>query len=324
MNKIKFFLLAFFMFFVQTAQGGYTIRDFRFVDVDELATLPVEKHYRYGCEAYHFRDWKKAAHHFNIVSVNFPHTNEGIESKFYLGVSQFYLGEYEFANQAFTDYLKCTNNPDHLEDAIKFKFYVAEAFRSGAKRRIMGWKYFPAWLDASEEAIETYDEIISAFPCHPLALDSLFAKGNLLWSMEDYRGAVDAFMTLIRRFPKEEKAPESYLMVSRVYLDQAAKEFQNPDILALADLNLKKFDHDFPTDERLDEAKHYVQLVKEVFAKGLYTTGRFYERIKKPSASILYYQNAIERFPDTDIASRCRNRLSKIGVDIAVDDEISN
>ncbi len=320
-NRTIFISIFLFILSSQQIQAGYTIHNGSIVDVDNLATLSAEKHYQYGCEAYHFHDWKEAVRHFHIVSYNFPDTFIGVESKFYLGVSYYYYGEYEFANHAFTDYLRCTNNPDHLEDAIEYKYLIADAFRTGAKRHIMGSKHFPAWLDATDHAIDTYDEIITAFPSHPLAVESLFAKGCVLWMTEDYRGSVDAFSTLIRRFPKHEKAPESYLMICRLYLAQATKEFQNPDILALAELNLKKFENDFPTDERLAEAKQYVQYVKETFAKGLYDTARFFERCKEYSASILYYQTALDQFPDTLVAQRCRGRMENLGADIAADDE---
>ncbi len=323
MIRRTFFLAIFLLgLSFQQVYGGYTIHNWNIVDVDNLATLTPEKHYQYGCEAYHFQDWKEAARHFQIVSHNFSHTQMGIESKFYLGISHFYFGEYEFANEAFSDYLRCTNNPEHLEDAIEYKYLIAQAFRAGAKRHIMGSKHLPAWLDATEQAIETYDEIITAFPCHRLAVEALYDKACLLWQIEDYRGGVESFTTLIRRFPKHEKAPESYLMICRLYLAQASKEFQNPDILALAELNVKKFENDFPTDERLEEARGYVQKVKETFAQGLYDTGRFFQRCRQPEASILYYQSAIDQFPETHVADHCRMRMDRLGVKVAAEDEI--
>ncbi|NGX58609.1 MAG: Outer membrane protein assembly factor BamD [Chlamydiae bacterium] len=324
MNLKNFFFVAISLILpLSQIDAGLTYHKGRIVDPDDIALCSVEEHYQYGCEAYHYHDWKHAIRHFHIVSINFPDHPCCENAKFYLGVSYYYFGEHEFANTAFSNYLKSSNNPEYLEDAIEYKFLIAEEFRAGAKRHIYGSKMLPAWLPATEQSIEIYDEIITSFPCHSLAAKALTSKAAVLWGNGDYRESVEAYLTLIRRFPKHEKAPESYLLISRLYLDQAHKEFQNPDILALAQLNFKKFEYDFPSEERLEEARYFVQEVKETFAKGLYDTGQFFERCKKTGASVIYYQNALQQFPDTAVAEQCRRRMMALDVDVAADENLS-
>jgi len=113
-------------------------------------------------------------------------------------------------------------------------------------------------------------------------------------------------------FPKHELAPMSYEKIARVYVDQAKIEVQNPDLLALAQINLSRFESDFPREELLEMARHQFLHLKEVYAKGLYDIAQFYERVCKPKASIIYYQKAIYEFPETYIAERCRGRLQRI------------
>lgn len=68
-------------------------------------------------------------------------------------------------------------------------------------------------------------------------------------------------------------------------------------------------------EERLEEAENNVEEIKEIYARGLYDTGQFYERVKKPRASIIYYKNAIKQFPDTQIAQLCQERLEALNCD---------
>lgn len=301
--------------------AGITFYDGKFCDPDDIALLSCEEHFEFGCEAYYYHDWKHSIRHFHIVAYNFPDHPCADIARYYLAVSYYYYGEYEFANTAFTQYLKASGNREFLEDAIEYKFLIAEAFRANkAKRHLYGSKSLPAWMPAAELSLEIYDEIITSFPCHPIAADALMCKAAQLWKTEEYRQSVEAYQTLIRRFPKHEMAPESYLLIARLYWDQARREFQNADLLALSELNLKKFEHDFPSEERLDEARYYVQQVKETFAKGLYETGRFFERCGKIEASAIYYQNALQKFPETSIAERCRKRMRAIQVDFAEND----
>ena len=102
-------------------------------------------------------------------------------------------------------------------------------------------------------------------------------------------------------------APLAYLCINRVYVEQSLSEFQNPDLLALAQINYRKFARDFPKEERLAEAEADIHAIKEIYARGLYDTGQFYERVSKPKASVIYYLNAIKQFPDTHVADYAAN-----------------
>lgn len=279
-------------------------------EAESIATLSAEEHYALAVKAYEEANYLEAAKQFSIISLNFPSSSLGKEGLFFLGISQYNNGDYEFANESFSNYLKCQSQPKHFEEAIGYKFTIAEAFRNGAKRHFFGTKQLPKWATGDTLALKIYDEVICSLPCHEYACQSLYAKAYMLWQSQEWRESVDTYQMLIRRFPKHEYAPLAYLNINRVYLEQCLCEFQNPDLLALAQINTRKFARDFPKDERVSEAENDIRGIKEVYARGLYETGQFYERTSSPKASVIYYQCAIDQFPDTHIAELCRKRLS--------------
>lgn len=291
-------------------EAAYTISKGKVFNIDDLATLPIEEHYSLGRKALKEENWKEAIHQFRVVTQNSPQTIFGQNAYYYLGAAYFNHGEYDFANDAFSLYLRLHSNPKCFESAIKFKYTIAERFKMGAKRRLLGTKMLPKWASGTSLALEIYDEIIAAMPCSEIAAQALFSKGHLLWDMNDYKESIESFQLIIRRFPKHELAPTTYVIISKVYLDQSQNEFQNPDILAFAQINSRKFQRDFPKDERLLEVEADVLSIKEIYAKGLFDTGQFYERKQIPVASVIYYQSAIDQFPETDIAKQCEARLS--------------
>jgi len=290
----------------------YAIVDGSFIDASLKATKSAQEHFNIAMGAMDSRDWKTAIDNFRIVAYNFPDTRIGKDSRFHLGVIYYRQGELEFANNAFTTYLEIHDSPDYFEEAIQYKYHIAEQFRNGAKRRIFGSKQLPAWLSGENLAIEIYEEVITVMPTHEMACKSLFAKAALLRKMRDYRESVECYRMVIGRFPKHELAPESYLAIARLYYEQSQSEFQNPDILAFAQINLRSFKAHFPREERIAEAEKYVKDIMEVYANGLYETGLFYERTCHPKASILYYHKAITQFPDTAVAKRCFQRISSL------------
>lgn len=303
-------ILPFVLLAVPSLEAGYTIHKGRIVNSLEDATMSAQAHFDAGACAYNAGDWEEAYRQFNIVTINYPTSVYGQEAFYFLGVSYFFLEEYDFANEAFSEYLKVQNNPRYFQSAVEFKFSIAEQLNAGARCRPFCTKQLPKWLPGQTLALKIYDEVIAAVPCHEIAAQALMAKGCLLWRWQDYRPAVESFQMALRRFPKYERAPDCYLYIGKIFLEQSRWEFQNSDILAFAELNLRRFEREFPREERLCEAEADVMAIKEIYANGLYETGRFYERTCKPRAAIIYYNDAIRQFPETCVASLCRDRMS--------------
>ena len=314
--KSKFSLLltlCLILFTVETnLQAAYTFKNGRLVDVCEAPTMSAQGHFEAGAIAYAESNWHEAVFHFTIVTTNYPSSSYGQEAFYFLGVSHYFCQEYDFANCAFTEYLKVQGNPRYFQSTVEFKFSIAEQLNAGAKRRVLGSKKMPKWACGLSLALEIYDEVIAAVPCSDLAAKALISKACLQWRLQNYRPAIDSLQMVIRRFPKYESTPDCYLYIGKIYLEQSRFEFQNSDIIAFAHINLRKFERDFPREERLCEALDDVKSIKEIYADGLYQTGRFYERKCQPRAAMIYYNDAIRQFPDTCVADACRRRMLRL------------
>lgn len=307
MKNLIYILL--FVVLAASVEAGYTIVGNKVVNDQIVATLSCEEHYNIAMKAYQEGDWDVAGTQFNLVRLNYPSTPEGSRSTFFYGVCLYEQQEYDFANEAFNVYLKGTGQPEYFKEAMDYKFAIANAFYDGAKRHCFGSKKFPKIMAARNLAVVIYDEIIETMPCHEYAVQALWAKGNICLEEKLYRESIDAFQTLIRRFPRHELTPESYLAINRVYLTEAEWEFQNPDLLQLAELNFRRFEQEFPRDERVSEAEADIGNLREIYAAGLLKTGKYYEGQGAPKAAIIYYMNALSKFPETRVAESCRARL---------------
>ncbi|MCB1113732.1 MAG: outer membrane protein assembly factor BamD [Chlamydiia bacterium] len=297
---------------VSNVHAAYTIQDGKLINADRVATLSCDDHYQIATNAYLAEDWDVAATQFDIIHTSFPKTPMGQESPFFKGVCLYEREEYEFANEAFNDYLKSSAQPQFFAEAMDYKFAIANQFAGGARRRCFGTKQLPKILPAKNLAVEIYDEIIQTMPCHDYAAEALWAKGNMYWEEGAYSESIDNFQMLIRRFPKHELTPQAYVAINQVYRTEAEWEFQNPDLLQLAELNLRRFETDFPRDERLEQAKIDLIALKETYASGLWTTGNYYEGQGAPKAAVIYYLNALKKFPETQVAEKCRARLESL------------
>lgn len=307
--KIIKFVFVLVLFSTASMQAAFTIKNGSIVDPNEVASMPIEDHFRIGLVALEHQDWEEAAQQFRIVTSTFRNTALGQESFYYLGIAYFNLDELDVANDAFSEYLKSANAPQYFTEAVTYKFAIANKFRAGAKKRFFGWKQLPKWAPGHSLALQIYDEVIAAMPSNDIAAQALYAKGIYLKDDRLFRESIDVFQQLIKRFPKHQLAPQSYLMISKIYFDQGKYEVHNPDILALAELNLNRFQKDFPRHELVEQVKQDYMTIKELQAKSLVQTGLFYERKGHPNASLVYYYNALYKFPDTRAARWSKARL---------------
>jgi outer membrane protein assembly factor BamD (BamD/ComL family) len=290
------------------SEAAYTIKDGKLINMHEIATMSVQEHYSLLKEALENHNFQELIRQANVIIKNFPDSPFAWDAYFYLGEAYFHLREFDMANANFAAYLK-QSAPKFFEQAIEYKFRIAQEFEKGEKRPLLGIEGMPKWMPASHEAIEIYEEVIMALPQHDLAVQALLGKGMLQFKEEEFKESIETFQTLIRRFPKHPLACESYIAITNVYLTQSKKEYPDPDFLDLAEINVKKFKAEFPGHPKIALVDEMVGKMKELYAGELYKTAQFYERTKKPNAAMIYYSKILSKYPGTETSQKSQKRL---------------
>jgi len=273
--------------------------------------VSVQEHYDRGYQALYKNSWDEALLNFMVIIYHFEDSPFYTDSLFYSGICYYFNGEFDLANRQFDNYLTSSGKLKHFEKVFDFKFHIADYYQKGRKKHMFGMSKMPRWSSGKGDALDLLEEIIAALPGKDIAAQSLFTKAEILRKKREYRESIDCLQTLARRFPKHSLSADSYVKVSEIYHEQSVQESQNPDLISLAKVNLSKFNKSFPGDERIHTAEGNLLAMQEVYAQSLYDTGRFYERKKKPHASAIYYQDAIQKYPGTQAARRSQDRLDK-------------
>lgn len=258
------------------------------------------------------QDWWSVIDYAEIISYHFPKSPFAIETAYLIGEAYYKLGHLELANERFTEYLSRVASPKHFEQAIHYKFNIAEQFRNGVKKSLFGSHKLPKIISAKEDALTIYDDVITAFPHDEIAAKALLGKAQIQTEFEDYKLSLESLDLLIRRFPRHDLAAQAFVEKSHVYLRQCQDQNLDPALLDLADLNLRKFRLAFPRESRIAEAEHDFAQMEEVFAEHLMKIGRFFEKTKKIPASILYYSKVLSQYPNTEVASQAKAKLEQL------------
>ncbi|MBS3905005.1 MAG: outer membrane protein assembly factor BamD [Simkania sp.] len=308
-------------------EAAYTFKEGKLIHSDELATMSVQEHHGAALEALHTRNWPELIRQATIITKNFPGTPFSQESYFFLGKGYLETQELDLANQYLSLYLKKQSVPKHFEEAMRSKLAIADQFHQGTKKHLMGVKSLPKWVSAQDESLKIYDEISTAMPNHEFAARALLGKALLLREEGDFKPAVENLQALIRRFPKHTLAAQAFMEIGQCYLKQAEVEFPDPDLLDLAEINLRKFSTEFPDEERVGQTKSILLRMQELFAKTLFDTAQFFERTKKPHAALIYYARILRDFSMTEIAQKAQVRTAVLNPKVKappVSNEIEN
>jgi outer membrane assembly lipoprotein YfiO len=309
---ITTFPLAFIVYFAMAScniYGSIIQVNGKYTDDKHAPIFSLEKHFEIGSKLVEENKWKEALSNFLVITLHFPESLLSADSLFFSGICYYYLDDHQMANRQLSLYLNQKSQLKYFDKVFLYKYHIAEAFRLGAKKHLFNFQQFPKILSGKAEAIEIYDEVISSLPYQELGALSLYGKAELLRTQRKYRESIESLTTLIKRFPKHPKTPEAYFFISEIYVDESLTDTQNPDLLALAKVNLNHFKRDFPGETVLKKVEKNLARMEEIFAKSLYETGRFYEKKKKHKASFIYYEEAVKHYPDTASAEKSRERL---------------
>ncbi|MEZ5315431.1 MAG: tetratricopeptide repeat protein [Chlamydiales bacterium] len=277
-----------------------------------IPIVSIQEHYDRGCQAFYEKNWDKALLNFTIITTHFPESPFYVDSIFYLGASYYFKENFDLANQQFDLYLIQNGTLTHFEKVFDFKYEIVNQYEKGRKKHLFGLSQLPKWSSGKRDIILILDEIIAALPGKEIAAKALYMKGETFFNKREYRESINCFQILIRRFLRHSLAADSYVKISDIYYQQSLYESQNPDLISLAKVNINKFGKAFPGDERIHIAEANLIGMEEIYAQSLYNTGRFYEKKKKPCASVIYYENAIQKYPMTHGAQKSKTRLTHI------------
>lgn len=270
----------------------------------DAATKHAQKLYQEG-------SWKKAESALSSKIAGLSPSLERSDLLFMRAVCLYNLQEYDHANDCFSEIMR-SSSPTRTKEIIEYKYHIAEKLRNGAKKRLMGVSYLPKWSSGQELALEIYDEICMIAPSHELAAYSFFAKSQLYLLLGDFTHSIEELQQLITKFPEHHLLPAAYLFQLKVYEQQAIKEPQNPDIVALSELVLERYETEYPNAHNKTQLYQSLAKIKEYYAQGILESAAFFERLNKPRAAALYYQSCSQQFPDTRSSHMAKHKLNHI------------
>jgi outer membrane protein assembly factor BamD len=169
----------------------------------------------------------------------------------------------------------------------------------------------------AEYEAERWDNAIAAF--ERLSRE-LAARDPLLPSVYYYLGlshagqdehllAAQSFQRIMEAFPNDTLADDGLLQAGRSYSEMWRKPALDEQYGETALSTFQTLLAVYPNSDVLDEARREMQAVMEKLARKDYEAGVYYIRINALESAIIFLEDVVERFPETDMARQARLRM---------------
>jgi len=257
---------------------------------------------------YDEKKYEDAKREFKKLLKAYPKTFEAAESQYYLGLTEDVQGNLYAAYQAYQRVVDKYPFSERIPQIIEREYKIAEAFMSGEKRKAMGVP-----LPVENPAIEIFTKVIDNSTYGPLAPAAQYKLGLVLKGLMRYYEAEDAFNKVISNYPDSEWAAPSKFQIASCEAAVSRGPEYDQGSAGEAKEKFEAFVKEHPDAVLSTEAEKNIEELNEKEAASNYNIARFYEKQKAFEAARIYYQEVIDKYPNSPWSAKAMERLRILG-----------
>lgn len=155
-----------------------------------------------------------------------------------------------------------------------------------------------------DDAIAGFERILFGFPTFPLAAEARINLARAFYGKEQYLSAASEFTRALERFPTHEIAPRAALGVCRSYVALSPIPQRDQSYTEQAVQSCGNASADFQGTEEAQQAFELRRDMVEKLAEKDYQRGHYYLRRGFNDSAIIWFEDVLERYPDTPAAPK--------------------
>jgi outer membrane protein assembly factor BamD (BamD/ComL family) len=274
-----------------------------------------------GDREFREKSYKAAAEHFQTAVTRGPHSAIEEDAMFMLAESYFFGDQYIKARDAYDALVKEYSNTRYLDTVIDREWKIARYWEE-KDLEYHHWKLTPnlidktrPWFDTRGHAIKAFESIRLNDPTGPRADDAILATANIHFRYREFEDADYNYGLLRREYPRSELQFEAHLLGLQAKLRKYQGEDYDGTPLEEAKMLVKQLNSQFSGRLSNEEKDRLVtvegQLNQEIATRD-YRMAAYYDKKKDYGAAKFYYAQVIKKYPDTELATKSRERAGEI------------
>lgn len=254
------------------------------------------------------RDYKRAISEFRKLIKHYPLSKFASEAQFYLASSYENMGEYYRAFKEYQLVIDKYPYTERVEEIIEREYRIANLFYTGQKTKILGL----ALLPSKDKAIEIFTKVVENAPYGKYADIAQYKLGQCYMDIRDYINAALAFKKIIENYPKSPLVDDAKYQIAMCAANSASGPEYNEEDTDKAIKEFKDFVRRYPDSQMEKEARRFISELENQKAQKNFNIAQFYERQGNIKSAIIYYEEILNKYPDTKLAAKALEKLQII------------
>ncbi len=244
---------------------------------------------------------------YESIVKQYPFTQAAAEAAYARALLVRETGKLRKAFDAFQSFISDYRSSPRFTDALERQFEIAEEAKGGKKQRS---KILIPMKLGSEDVVEMYRAIINNAPFGKFAPLAQFSIGEVYQDRGDKDLAVTAYQAVVDNYPNSKQAAEAQFRIGSVSNIAAQRSEDRSNLTATRDA-LTSYVATNPSGDRAGEAEQILTQINAAEATQSLHVGKFYERMGKPKAAAIYYNEAL-KYGTAEASAEARELLARL------------
>lgn len=244
---------------------------------------------------------------YNAIVKKYPFTVAASEAAYASALITRSNSDVNTAFDAFQKFINDYRSSARFNDALQQQYELAEEARGGRKQRAM--LILPVKM-GGEDLVKLYQQIIQNAPFGKLAPLAQFSIAEIYQDLGEKDKAVLAYTTVVENYPNTKQAGEAQFRIGSISSVAANKSEDKSNLTATRDA-VTTYLATNPKGERASEAEMLLQQVNAEEATQSLSVGKFYQRMNKPKAAAIYYNEAL-KYGSPEASAEARELLAQL------------
>ena len=235
--------------------------------------------------------FEKAEEIFASVAEKAGRSPEAAEALFERGEALRAMGEDEEALESYEAVLQRRPRLELLKRTLDRKYQLGLDFLQGNASR-----YFLGIIPYTSSAfgVKILDDLVREFPFESFSDDALYSIANYYFREEEWEEARPVYERLIESYPKSEWVPPAYFQLGKAIFNGIKGFRYDPTPIVKARWHFERFLGMRRVGPEAEEARSYIQRLREMEARYELTVGRFYRLNDSPKGAAIHFEAAVK------------------------------
>ena len=266
--------------------------------------------------AYDLQDYALALKAARYVVRTWPFSDYAPAAQYLVGRSYEVRKKDQKAFKEYGKLLRNYPNTTNVNDVLERQYEISGRFLAGQWFKL--WGVIP-FFPSMEKTAGLYQEIVNFGPYSPVGPDAQMNIGAAREKQKDWEAAARAYEIAIYRYLDRPKiAADAFYKSGRAWAKQALEAEYDQSAAGKAITSFKDFEDLFPGDPRIKETSEAIGVMKAEQARGNFEIARYYEKLKKRQAALIYYSEVSRLQPDSKLADQARQRLEVLKQELGI------